>query len=277
MPNEEMAEFWNTRGGELWVKEQERYDLRSAPMTRRLLEAAAPSPGEAVLDVGCGTGTTTIAIARHVGDSGRTIGLDISAPMLELALQRAADAGVDAEFRQADAQTVELGEQFDLVVSRFGVMFFDDPAAAFTNLAGSLRSGGRMCFVCWNDMLGNEWVSVPAMAVVAHVGLPEATDPQAPGPFSLAEPDRTRRLLEDAGFTDVAIDGAGDPINVGDDPESTVSFMASDEMGRRLLEGKPAEQVQAALDAATEALRPYARGDGVWLGTSYWVVSARRS
>lgn len=133
-------------------------------------------------------------------------------------------------------------------------MFFDDPAAAFSNLAKALRPGGRTCFACWREMLANEWIAVPAMATVAHVGMPELPDPGAPNPFSLADPDRVRGLLTEAGFSEIEITGAADGLLMGSDPEDVVAFMATDEMGRRLLEGRDPEKVARALDAARSAV-----------------------
>jgi SAM-dependent methyltransferase len=277
MPNDEMVEFWNTRGGNQWVREQIRYDAMLEPCGVRLLGAAALAAGEAVLDVGCGNGTTTLAATRLVSPTGRVVGVDLSAPMLDLARQRAATEGSPARFMQADAQTVNFDEPFDAIISRFGVMFFDDPTAAFTNLGRALRAGGRICFVCWKDMFSNDWLCVPAMAAVAHVGMPEPEAPGAPGPFALADPDRIRELLGSAGFSEIAVEEATDSLWMGIDADDVTSFMAADALGRRLLEGKEEAKVAVALDAVRESLQTHVGTDGVRLNGQYWVVTAHKA
>jgi len=276
MPNAEMTEFWSTRGGDQWVAERDRYDALLAPCGRRLLDAAGPARGELVLDVGCGNGAATLEVARRVGPEGQAVGIDLSPAMLATARARAAEAGVAATFVEGDVQVADLGGPYDAVVSRFGVMFFDDPEAAFANIAGALRSGGRLVFVCWQEMLSNEWLAVPAAAIVCHVGVPELPEPGAPGPFAFADPARVKVILRSAGLTDVTIEAASDQLVMGADPDDVVAFLARDEIGRRTLEGKEPDAIASALAAAREALRPFSSADGVALGSAYWVVSARR-
>jgi SAM-dependent methyltransferase len=275
--NAEMAEFWNGRPGGVWVTEADRFDAMLAPFGHRLLGAAALKPGDAVLDVGCGNGALSCEAAQLVRPGGRVTGLDLSAPMLAMARQRAEEQGMDVDFVEGDAQTLSFDEPFDVVVSRFGVMFFDDPVAAFANLAKGTCPGGRLCFVCWQEMLANEWMVVPAMAVVAHVGIPELPEPGAPGPFALADARRTRDILQSAGWSDITVDEHRDEVCLGRDPEDVVTFLLSDEMGRRLVQGRDPEVVQAGTQAAREALRPFATPDGVVLGGAYWLVTARKS
>ncbi|MGO9559999.1 MAG: class I SAM-dependent methyltransferase, partial [Acidimicrobiales bacterium] len=192
MANTGMAEYWNGRPANVWVTEAERFDSILAPFGRRLLTSAVLKPGEQVLDVGCGNGAVSLEAARTVGRDGQVTGLDLSAPMLEVARRRAKEQGIDVSFVQGDAQTASFDHPFDVVLSRFGVMFFDGPQAAFANLAKATRPGGRLCFVCWQELFANEWIAVPAMAMVAHVGIPELPEPGAPGPFALADAGRTR-------------------------------------------------------------------------------------
>lgn len=277
MANTDMAEYWNGRPADVWVTEAERFDSMLARFGRRLLTATVLEPGERVLDVGCGNGATSLEAARAVGPGGRVTGLDLSAPMLEVARRRAEEQGIDMDFVQGDAQTASFDQPFDVVVSRFGVMFFDDPEAAFANLAKAARPGGRLCFVCWQEMFANEWIAVPAMAMVAHVGLPEMPEPGAPGPFALADAGRIRDILASAGWSDVSVEEHKDAMLMGRDPEDVLSFMLSDEMGRRLVTGKDPEAVKAGIAATLEALRPYATSDGVVLGGSTWLVTARRT
>jgi len=277
MANADMADYWNGRPADAWVTEAERFDTMLAPFGRRLLTASVLEPGERVLDVGCGNGAVSLQAARAVGPGGRVTGLDLSAPMLGLARRRAEEQGIDVDFVQGDAQTASFDQQFDVVVSRFGVMFFDDPEAAFANLAKATRPGGRLCFVCWQEMFANEWIAVPAMAMAAHVGIPELPEPGTAGPFALADTQRTRVLLESAGWSGVTVEEQKDAMRMGRDPEDVVAFMLSDEMGRRLVEGKDSEAVKAGTEATLEALRPYATPEGVVLGGACLLVSARKS
>jgi SAM-dependent methyltransferase len=195
--------------------------------------------------------------------------------MLQVARRRAEEQGIDVNFVQGDAQTDSFDQPFDVVMSRFGVMFFDDPVVAFANLARATSPNGRLLFVCWQEMFANEWIAVPAMAIVAHVEIPELPEPGAPGPFALADAQRTRGLLESAGWSEVTVEAHTEGMRMGRDAEDVVAFMLSDEMGRRLVEGKDPETVQAGAEAAIEALRPYATPDGVIYG-AYWLVSARK-
>ncbi len=278
MPNEQMAEFWNDRGGQQWVRERERYDAMLASCGRRLFEAVHLQAGERVLDVGCGNGATTLEAATLVGPEGAVVGVDISGPMLDEARRRAVDLGQDhVELLQLDAQTASLPGPFDAIISRFGVMFFEDPARAFENLGSSLRPQGRLSFVCWQEMMKNEWLRVPVLAAVEHVGMPELPPPGAPGPFSLAEPSKIHSLLEAAGMSVVTIDEASDQRLMGRDLDDVMGFFLADEFARRLLEGKEPEQVRRAKDAMREALRPHLGPEGLSLGSTYWVVSATKT
>jgi len=276
MVNTDMAEYWNGRPANVWVAEAERFDSMLAPFGLRLLTAAALKPGERVLDVGCGNGAVSLEAARAVGRNGQVTGLDLSAPMLGVARRRAEEKGLDVSFLQDDAQTASFDQVFDVVVSRFGVMFFDDPESAFANLAKATRQGGRLCFVCWQEMFANEWIAVPAMAMVAHVGIPELPEPGAPGPFALADAQQITGLLESAGWSEVTVEERKEGMRMGRDPEDVVAFMLSDEMGRRVVEGKDPEAVQAGTEAALEALRPYATPEGVVLSGASWLVTAHK-
>lgn len=277
MPNDEMTEFWNERGGRQWVRERDRYDAMLASCGRRLFETVALQAGERVLDVGCGNGATTLEAAALVAPGGSALGVDISGPMLDEARRRASRAGAgDVQFLQLDAQAAALPGPFDAIISRFGVMFFEDPAQAFDNFARNLRPGGRMCFVCWQDMMKNEWLRVPLLAAVEHVGIPDLPPPGAPGPFSLAAPATIQALLVAAGMTVVAIDEASDQRLMGGDLDDVMSFFLADEFSRRLLDGKDPEVVRRAEGAMRDALSPFVGSEGVSLGSAYWIVSAER-
>src|SRR5262245_44830547 len=173
------------------------------------MERAAIRLGERVLDVGCGCGDTTLELARRVGREGSVVGIDVSTPMLERALEsvRAAEFA-NVVLWNADAQMHTLPPAaFDLVYSRFGVMFFVDPAQAFTNLGRALRPGGRVSFVCWQALELNPWMAVPMAAAAREITFAARPGPEAPGPFSFADPDRVRRVLGKAGLADVTLEG----------------------------------------------------------------------
>jgi len=276
IPNAGQFEQW-AREGEHWVVEADRYDAMLRPFGEAVLAAAGLSPGERVLDVGCGNGAMTIDAGQRVGPQGTALGIDISAPMLGLARRRASEAGVDnVEFVEADAQIHPFEEEgLDAILSRFGIMFFDEPEAAFANLARALQPRGRVAFVCWQELFQNEWMLVPGAAAAQHVGLPEM-EPGTPGPFALADGDRVRQLLESAKFEDVSLESAGRPMRVGDDVDDTVTFFQSTDIAHRLMADAPEDKVAAALDSIREALVPYAVDEGVVLNGTAWLVTARR-
>jgi len=276
--NADQREYWNSEEGAVWVRERDRYDEMLAPFTAALLDAAVPGPDDSVLDIGCGTGATTIAAAR-LAPAGQVSGYDISGPMVEGARRRAAAEGVaNVRFEVRDAQTDPLGADAGLVLSRFGVMFFEDPVAAFTNLHAALAPGGRLAFVCWQPLFANEWMTVPALAVAEHVPLPEPAPAGTPGPFSFGDADLVRRVLDAAGFADVAVEPFATSLLLGGvgTVDDAVTFLRSTGMGRTLLSAATPDVVDAALDGVRAALAPHHDGDGVRLDSATWIVTARR-
>jgi len=200
--NTGQAEHWNTGPGVAhWVANQARYDRMHAPFTALILDAAALRPGGTVLDVGCGCGGTTLAAARLVAP-GQALGLDLSGPMLARARADAEAAGLgNAVFRQGDAQVEPLEPgRFDTVISRFGVMFFADPVAAFANISSATRAGGRLVFACWQPLAANQWMLVPGAALAEHLPPPAPAPAGGPGMFAFADPDRLRPILAAAGW-----------------------------------------------------------------------------
>jgi SAM-dependent methyltransferase len=268
------AELWNGAEGRDWADHPERYEAMLGPFGARVLDAVALRPGERVLDVGCGAGDLARAAANRVGPDGQVLGLDLSAALIDAARQ--ATAADQASFVVGDAQTYGLPQGgFDVVVSRFGVMFFDDPVAAFANLGSALRPGGRLGFVCWQDAAANEWMLTAPMAALAHAPPPDPAVFEALSPFGFADPDRVVAILGEAGFVDVTCTGVEQPLLFGGarTVEDAVEFFR-DGIGASLLAGAGPEQVAAALDAVREALVPRMTARGVELGAAAWLVTA---
>ncbi|UZE06617.1 class I SAM-dependent methyltransferase [Pseudomonas corrugata] len=196
---------WNGQSGEYWAANQARLDAMFAVFGQAAIEAAAPATGERVLDVGCGAGASSLALAARVGAGGHVLGVDISEPLIGRA-RAFAPKDTPVLFRVADASSTELPEgAFDILFSRFGVMFFDDPTGAFAHMRRALRPGGRVAFVCWRGVAENDWLRLPMGAIKDIVPLPAPPGPEAPGPFSFGDRGRVTRILTAAGFTDIAI------------------------------------------------------------------------
>lgn len=260
---------WRGDTGEFWAANDERYDAVLAPLTRHLLAAAAIEPGERVLDVGCGCGNTT-RLAARAAPEGSTLGVDLSAAMLATARRRTEEAGLtNVRYEQADAQTHAL-DAADLVISQLGVMFFDDPVAAFTNLR---RTGGRLAFICWQGLEGNENRMLKRAAFAPHVAIPPIV-PRV-GAHSLAEPEWVREVLTTAGFVGVELTDVREPLFVGRTADEALEF----ELRESTTAGWLAEAEPDAAARATETLRAgYAARetpDGVLLGSAAWLVTAR--
>jgi SAM-dependent methyltransferase len=199
--------YWNESVGGTWAKFQDLLDRQIDGLGLAAMAALDVQPGETVLDIGCGCGQTSIELAERVGPAGRVTGVDISHTMLEVARARpTTDAMAPVEFIEADAQVAAFPHApYDAVFSRFGVMFFENPTSAFTNIAKALKPGGRLAFVCWRAISENEWMSAPAASVADMLPATKPSDPYAPGPFAFADEDRLAGILDQAGFSNFAI------------------------------------------------------------------------
>jgi SAM-dependent methyltransferase len=234
--------------------------------------------GEHVIDIGCGTGETTLALAAMVAPDGSAVGADIAPGMVEIARRRHADSS--ARFEVADLQVASIddlgGRPFDGAFSQFGVMFFADPRAAFANVRSLLRPGGRLAFTCWQDVFSNEWMFVPGAAVVGVTGeLPPMPGPGEPGPFSLADPDTLSTVLGDAGFTDVEVTPTTRDVDLSE--REAVSMLALIErVGpvREALRDADAELRTRILDAVRAALDERVVDGRLHLSAAAHVVSA---
>jgi SAM-dependent methyltransferase len=277
-----MIRYWNEAAGPAWVEMQERLDVQVGPFGAAALARAGVSAGERVLDVGSGCGGTTLDIARAVGPAGRVTAVDISAPMLERARARAAAAGFGEriEWRCEDAQTARFAPgAYDCVYSRFGVMFFADPPAAFANLREALRPGGRLAFVCWQARERNPWMTVPALAAMQHVAFPPPPPPDAPGPFAFADPERVRGILARAGFAGLELEPLERPMQLGGGglDEALELFMAVGPVGQALRDAQAGPEQRARVREAVRAsFERFRTANGVEAPAAVWIVRAHR-
>jgi SAM-dependent methyltransferase len=256
-----------------WAEVREPLERQLAPLGRRALAVLAPRPGERILDIGCGGGETTFDLAQAVAPNGAVLGIDLSAAVLAFA-RRAAKDYACVRFVQADAEAYPFEPaSFDAAFSRFGVMFFADPVAAFINIRRSLRPDGRLAFVCWRALEENQLDALPLTAASAHLPPLPAHDPEAPGPFAFADAGRLRRILQTAGFDEIEIIAHDEQVGSGNlDTMLTVCSRVG-ALGKILRENP--ELRAAVLTAVRSALAAYDGPDGVSLNAATWVVTAR--
>ncbi len=268
----EQQAYWNGRGGQTWLASYDRIQRSIAGFSEAALAAAAAKPGEKVLDVGCGTGSTTAALAKAVGPQGHVLGADISETLIGAARQHKLD---NLKFEIGDVTSFPFETAaFDLVFSRFGVMFFADPVAAFRNLRRALRPNGRLVFLCWRTLLDNPWVLVPMRAAEPHLPPAERPGPEEPGPFAFGDRARVERILMEAGFGKPSFRTLDQQSRLGGDIAETVDNMGRmGPLARRFADATP-EQIADAKAAIAEALKPHAGPEGVHLAGACWLVSA---
>jgi SAM-dependent methyltransferase len=274
--NVEQAAAWDGPSGEGWVQREDLQNRALRAHSERLLAVAAVGSSDHVLDVGCGTGDTTRACARLAVD-GDVLGVDLSTVMLERARARAAAEGLtNVEFVRADAQVHPFpAGRADVVVSRFGVMFFADPVAGFANIRAGMADGGRFVAVVWQEFAGNEWVAVPWRALA--MGRPRATPVAgAVGPFGLADPERVRAVLGAAGFARVELEDVAVPYWYGDDVDTAVGFAREIGVLHPLLADLDADSAERATDALRTAMAAHETRDGVVLDSRVWIITAFR-
>lgn len=266
-PNAEQAEFWNSAASRYWVTRAADFDAINRELTERLLAACAPEAGEQTLDIGCGGGTTSFALADAVGPEGSVLGLDISEPLLSLAETRRqgrGDANVAFQLGDAEVHRFEPAGR-DLVISRFGVMFFADPVAAFRNIGAALRPGGRMVFVAWGGPEANPFFALPQAAAAARLGPLPDVPPEAPGPMAFRDPARVAGLLRAAGLAEVRAEPTDVDLHHPGGVEAMVALTTSvGPVSRALRETGGTEADRAAIaEALRTAFAPFATPDGI--------------
>jgi SAM-dependent methyltransferase len=275
--NAAAAQAWDGPDGAHWVEWDHVYDRSVAHYDERLLDAAGIGRGDRVLDIGCGSGSIACAAARAAAE-GSVLGVDLSTGLLDLARRRAEAAGVtNVEFVRTDAQAhpFEPGS-FDIAVSRTGAMFFGDPVAAFRNIAGALRSGGKLALLTWQPVSDNEWLVQIRNALALGRELPEPTAYSGPGPFSLSAPDRVHDVLTDAGFSDVNISRHSEPMWFGRDVDEAFAFLSTLGVVKGMLTGVDEAGLAEALAMLRRSLDAHLTADGVVYPSATWVITAIR-
>ena len=274
--NKDQIEFWNGRSARRWVQFQERQDRMLHPLGCRALATGLPQSGERVLDVGCGCGDTTIDLARKVAPSGTAIGIDVSTMMLARARGRTAGTDLNISFIDDDAQTHGFADgSFDLVYSRFGMMFFAAPQEAFVNLRRALTVAGRLVFVCWRAREENPWMTIPVQAAAQYLPRPQSSPPRAPGPFAYADRGYLLETLQAAGFRDIDIEAHDELLQLGSELESAVDHSVRVGPMAQLVAEATAEIQDCVRADLQDVLTPYLTDAGVYVPSGTWIVSAR--
>ena len=274
--NADQVAYWNGKAGEKWAAEQAALDRAMTAIADHLLASAKIDLGARVLDVGCGCGTVTLRASSATGPTGFVVGVDISSPMIMRARQQASGRG-NIQYVLADASTESFDASFDLVISRFGVMFFADPVRAFGNIRSALKPGGRLVFACWRALAENDWARIPREATLPLVPPQEPPKPDAPGPFAFADRARVEKILRDAGFADIAIDPFDADLVISETGlDGGVDFSTRLGPAGALLREQPEDVVRAACEAVRRVLGPFVRPDGrVAMHGAVWMVRAR--
>jgi SAM-dependent methyltransferase len=274
--NADQIAYWNGPAGRRWVDRQDDLEALLRPITRTAIERAAVEPGARIVDIGCGCGAMTIEFGKRVGSAGRVLGIDISAPMLARAAERL-PPGLPVEFIEADATTYAFPRAgFDLLFSRFGVMFFAEPARSFTNLRTALRPGGRLVFACFRKPQENPWMTLPMQAAYEHVPPLPAAGPDDPGPFAFAGAERVRGILDEAGFRSIGLEPVDLEIDIAGGRGLDAAVAAALEVGptSRVLQDQAPEIRSAVAASVRRVLAPHQRGASVPLAAAIWLVTA---
>jgi SAM-dependent methyltransferase len=279
-PNAAQQDFWSTAQGQNWVKHEAALDASMASILDRLIAKADLKPAEHILDVGCGTGASTRDIANAV-NNGHVTGLDISQPMLTRARSKSKDARItNSDFELSDAQIHPFEpHSFDAILSRFGVMFFADPVAAFKNLAIALKPNGRIVFASWASISDNPWFLIPRDKAVARLGKPSPADPHAPGPMAFQDVDRVKNILIDAGLADVRCETETVPMKMLGSAQSVANLVTKIGPATRIiseLNGDAADQT-AITNSIAAAFKEFETDDGLSISSTINYYSARRA
>ncbi len=277
-PNDSQIAFWNGKAGEKWTANRVHHDRMIAAPAARAAAAAGFRAGERVIDIGCGCGSSSFEAARAVGPAGRVTGLDISRPMLALARERARSMPeLRVEFVEGDASRHPFAEgEADIVVSRFGTMFFADPEEAFANIGRAVRSGGRLAFVCWRRVEENDWIRIPLAAASALADMPQLDAPRRSGPFSLADRAGLIALLEGGGFHDIRVEPFDGPLLLGDTVDAAIRYFSENSPLSVPLSELERGLRQRIREAIAARMSRFLGPNGVEVGGGVWIATARR-
>lgn len=281
VPNRAQAVYWTTEGGPSWVRQERMYEQMLEPFDVALVDALSPSDGERVLDIGCGFGATALALAEQ---GAQVHGIDIALPMVERARERAAAAGVAATFAVGDVQSGDLGGPYDAAVSRFGVMFFDDPVRAFANIASAIVGGGRLAFVCWQPIGANPWMTLPTEVVRGLVDVPSPppvapSSMPGPNPFAFGDETHVESILHRAGWVDIMIGSCTPTIRMGGDDgiSGAVAQALNGSAVKALLTMGDESTRDRAVTILTERFADHVVDGTVHMPSAAWLVTARRA
>jgi SAM-dependent methyltransferase len=275
LANRDQVALWNETSGTIWVEMQAVLDRMLAPFADLVVENGFPGEGSRVLDIGCGAGATTLAMARRLGASCGCVGVDISAPLLAAARSHAAASGLaSATFVQADAQTHAFArESFDAVISRFGVMFFDDPEAAFANMRNAVRRGAKLTFAAWRSPAENPFMTTAARAAAPILPNLKTPPPDAPGQFAFADGERVRRILESSGWNDINLRAVDIPATLSE-AHLQAYITKLGPVGQVLREADEPTCARVT-EAVNAAFAPYVVDGAARFTIAGWLVTAR--
>ena len=277
--NSKQKEFWSGKGGDYWVVKQNEMDTMLNPLGEKALAKLDLKADSNVLDVGCGCGATTLEIAKKV-TNGMVTGLDISVPMLDQAKSQSSVEGIsNVEFRVFDVQADQLdNEEYDNVYSRFGVMFFEDPYEAFKNIYASMKNGGKLSFVCWQDPALNPWQSLSLQVIKEYLDMP-SPPPRSPGPFAFQEKDYVQDILEQSGFSKINFDNNQEEITMFSGKtlqDASEDYLAINPVVTEMLKDSPDDLKIKIVESLKEAFGEFYMGDGLLFPSATWIVTAEK-
>ena len=278
--NKNQRDFWSGKGGDIWVERQNAMDTMLSPLGEAALNKLNLNEGENVLDIGCGCGHTTLNIAKRISPDGQVTGLDISEPMLKRAKESANEMSIsNASFNCVDVQTDDIGEEvYSAAFSRFGVMFFEDPVAAFCNINKSLITGASLSFVCWQSPALNPWQSLFIEAVKKYVDLP-SPPPRSPGPFAFMESEYVSSILEESNFQNIMIEGHEAEVNMFSGrslSDSVKDYISINPVVSVMLKDSTEQEKTEIINSAIEAFSPYYSAKGLMFPSATWLVTTTK-
>ena len=276
--NLKQKEFWSGSGGDVWVNKQSEMDIMLNPLGTRAISKLDLSKATKIIDIGCGCGATTLEIAKQLGE-GEIIGVDISKPMLARAAKNASDQSLsNANFQVLDVQVDDMPSDFDIAFSRFGVMFFEDPYQAFSNIYKSLKENGQLSFVCWQNPPLNPWQSLSLQVIKEYLDLP-SPPPKSPGPFAFEDKNYISDILNQSNFKDIEIEDNQEDIVMFSGKsieEACEDYLTINPVVTEMLKNSKEELKDEILQALILKFSEFHNGDGLLFPSATWIVTARK-